>query len=178
MSKDNIILAVDLDNTLIKTDMIFIGLKSLFFKKSYLFPKLLLLLIFKGRTYAKKFLYDNTQFSVTDIPYNESVIDFIKTNKKYYIYTILISGSYYEYVNIIANHLKIFDYKVGTTLNENMISMNKVKYIRDKFDNATFDYIGDSVKDIPIWLHARKAYVVNSAQLKTKLKDIDYISIK
>ena len=59
----------------------------------------------------------------------------------------------------------------------NMISMNKVKYIRDKFDNATFDYIGDSVKDIPIWLQARKAYVVNSEKLKTKLKDIDYISI-
>ena len=32
MSKDKIILAVDLDNTLIKTDMIFVGLKFLFLK--------------------------------------------------------------------------------------------------------------------------------------------------
>ena len=48
----------------------------------------------------------------------------------------------------------------------NMISMNKVKYIRDKFDNTTFDYIGDSTKDIPIWLEARKAYVVNSEKIK------------
>ena len=78
MSIDKTILAVDLDNTLIKTDMIFVGLKSLFFKKFYLFPKLLLLLTFKGKTYAKKFLYDNTQFSVTNIPFNNTVIDFIK----------------------------------------------------------------------------------------------------
>ena len=47
-----------------------------------------------------------------------------------------------------------------------MISMNKVKYIRNKFDNAAFDYIGDSTKDIPIWLEARKAYVVNSEKIK------------
>tara|TARA_B100002019_G_scaffold60347_1_gene51715 strand:+ start:3168 stop:3701 length:534 start_codon:yes stop_codon:yes gene_type:complete len=177
MSIDKTILAVDLDNTLIKTDMIFVGLKSLFFKKLYLFPKLLLLLTFKGKTYAKKFLYDNTQFSVTNIPFNNTVIDFIKLNKKHYISTILISGSYYEYVDYIADYLKIFDYRVGTTLGNNMISMNKVKYIRDKFGNTAFDYIGDSTKDIPIWLEARKAYVVNSERIKKKLKNIDYISI-
>ena len=174
---DKIILAVDLDNTLIKTDMIFIGLKSLFFKKFYLFPKLLLLLIFKGKTYAKKFLYENTQFSISDIPFNKTVIDFIKTNKKYYISTILISGSYYKYVEHIADYLKIFDYRIGTTLSNNMISMNKVEYIRAKFDSTAFDYIGDSTKDIPIWLEARKAYVVNSVKIKKKLKNIDYISI-
>ena len=177
MSKDRIILAVDLDNTLIKTDMIFIGLKSLFSKKPYLFPKLLLLLIFKGKTYAKKFLHDNTIFSIADIPFNKSVINFIKTNKQHYESTILISGSYYEYVNAIADHLKIFDLKVGTTLHKNMISMNKVVFIREKFDNASFDYIGDSVKDVPIWLHARKAYVVNPEKIKNKLKGIDYIPI-
>ncbi len=54
MSKDKIILAVDLDNTLIKTDMIFVGLKSLFLKKFYLFPKLLLLLIFQRKNICKK----------------------------------------------------------------------------------------------------------------------------
>ena len=177
MSSDKIILAVDMDNTLIKTDMIFIGLKFLFFKKSYLFPKLLLLLIFKGKTYAKKFLYENTQFSISDIPFNKDVIDFIKTNKKHYISTLLISGSYYKYVELIADNLNIFDYRVGTTLRNNMISMNKVKYIRDKFDITAFDYIGDSTKDIPIWLEARKAYVVNSEKIKKKLKNIDYISL-
>ena len=177
MSSNNIILAVDLDNTLIKTDMIFVGLKFLFFKKFYLLPKLLLVLIFKGKTYAKKFLYVNTEFSITDIPFNKAVIDFIKINKKHYMSTILISGSYYEYVDYIANYLKIFDYRAGTTLMNNMISMNKVKYIRDKFDSTAFDYIGDSTKDIPIWLEARKAYVVNSERIKKKLKNIDYISI-
>ena len=177
MSKDRIILAVDLDNTLIKTDMIFIGLKSLFSKKPYLFPKLLLMLFFKGKTHAKKFLYDNTKFSIIDIPFNKTVIDFIKINKKHYESTILISGSYFEYVNAIADHLKLFDFRVGTTLHKNMISMNKVLFIREKFNNTTFDYIGDSVKDIPIWYRSRKAYVVNSDKIKKKLKGIDYIPI-
>ena len=173
MSIDKTILAVDLDNTLIKTDMIFVGLKSLFFKKLYLFPKLLLLLTFKGKTYAKKFLFDNTQFSVTNIPFNNAVIDFIKSNKKHYISTILISGSYYEYVEYIADYLKIFDCRVGTTLGNNMISMNKVKYIRDKFGNTAFDYIGDSKKDIPIWNHTRIAYTVNKRML-SKIRHLNH----
>lgn len=177
MSRDKIILAVDLDNTLIKTDMIFIGLKYFFFKKPHLLPKLFLLLIFKGKTYAKKFLHDNTKISITDIPFNKTVINFIKMNKKYYESTILISGSYFKYVNAIADHLNLFDFRVGTTLHKNMISMNKVVFIREKFDNATFDYIGDSVKDIPIWFHARKAFVVNSEKIKKKLRGIDYIPI-
>ena len=177
MSRDKVILAVDLDNTLIKTDMIFIGLKTFFFKKPYLFPKLLLLLIFKGKPHAKKFLHDNTKFSIADIPFNMTVINFIQINKKHYDSIILISGSYFEYVNAIADHLKLFDFRVGTTLHNNMISMNKVIFIRKKFDNATFDYIGDSVKDIPIWFCARKAFVVNSEKIKKKLKGIDYIPI-
>ena len=47
-----------------------------------------------------------------------------------------------------------------------MISMNKVNYIRNNFYDIAFDYIGDSIKDIPIWLEARKAYVVNSERIK------------
>ncbi len=83
------------------------------------------MLFFKGKTYAKKFLYDNTQFRIKDIPFNQSVIDFIKNNKNHYESIILISGSYFEYVNTIADHLKLFDFRVGTTLQNNMISMNK-----------------------------------------------------
>ena len=57
-NKQPYILAVDLDNTLIKTDMIYVGLKFLLNYRIYLLPKLIWLFLFKGKTYAKKYLFD------------------------------------------------------------------------------------------------------------------------
>ena len=45
-NKQPYILAVDLDNTLIKTDMIYIGIKFLLLYRIYLLPKLILLFLF------------------------------------------------------------------------------------------------------------------------------------
>ena len=172
--KQPYILAVDLDNTLIKTDMIYIGLKFLLLYRIYLLPKLILLLLFKGKTYAKKYLFDKTSYSMENIIFNQSVIDFITNNKEKYTYTILISGSYYKYVDAISKYIGLFDFSVGTTLDINMISLNKIRYLKDKFGDLIFDYIGDSKKDIPIWESAKTAYVVNNANITSQLKHIKY----
>ena len=129
---------------------------------------------FKGKTYAKKYLFDVTSYSVENIIFNQSVIDFITNNKEKYTYTILISGSYYKYVDAISKHLGLFDFSVGTTLETNMISSNKTRYLEDKFGDLIFDYIGDSKKDIPIWESAKTAYVVNNSNIASQLKHIKY----
>ena len=85
-TKQLCILAVDLDNTLIKTDMIYVGIKFVLLYRIYLLPKLIWLFTFKGRTYAKKFLFDNTSYSIKNITFNESVVDFITNNKEKYTY--------------------------------------------------------------------------------------------
>ena len=168
------ILAVDLDNTLIKTDMIYIGLKFLLLNRIYLLPKLIWLLLFKGKTYAKKYLFYNTSYSMKKIIFNQPVIDFIINNREKYTHIILISGSYYKYVDAISNYLGLFDSSVGTTLETNMISSNKIRYLKDKFGDLIFDYIGDSKKDIPIWESAKTAYVVNNSNIASQLKHIKY----
>lgn len=173
-NKQPYILAVDLDNTLIKTDMIYVGLKFLFIYRIYLLPKLIWLFTFKGKTYAKKYLFDITSYSMEKIIFNRPVIDFIKNNKEKYTYTILISGSYYKYVDAFSNHLGLFDFSVGTTLETNMISSNKTRYLENKFGDLIFDYIGDSKKDIPIWESAKTAYVVNNSNIASQLKHIKY----
>ena len=75
---------------------------------------------------------------------------------------------------LFQNTLDWFDFSVGTTLETNMISSNKTRYLKDKFGDLIFDYIGDSKKDIPIWETARTAYVVNSANITSQLKHIKY----
>ena len=172
--KSSLILAVDLDNTLIKTDMIYIGLKFMLRHKIYLFPMLMYILLIKGKPYAKKFLYDKTSYSLENLVFNKSVINFIKQNKGKYHEIILISGSYFKYVDAIASHINLFNYAVGTTVNRNMISLNKVIYLKKKYGNVIFYYIFVIKKDIPIWEAARTAYVVDNGNILNHIKHIDY----
>tara|TARA_B100001113_G_scaffold16286_1_gene12275 strand:- start:11913 stop:12449 length:537 start_codon:yes stop_codon:yes gene_type:complete len=174
MQNSEAILAVDLDHTLIDTDMIHLGLKYMFLHRVYLIPYLIILFFMKGKPRAKKFLYDNTEFSIKNLPYNNSVINFIKNNRKEYTHVILISGSYYRYVESIAHYLDIFDLSVGTTSSINMISFNKINYIKNKYNNIIFDYIGDSKKDIPIWEESRNAFVVDRKNITKYLSHINY----
>ena len=88
--------------------------------------------------------------------------------------SILISGSYYQYVDAISKYLGLFDFSVGTTLETNMISSNKIRYLKDRFGDLIFYYIGDSKKDIPIWESAKTAYIVNDANIARQLKHIKY----
>ena len=168
------ILAVDLDHTLIDTDMIWEGLKYILIRGIYNLPKLILLLTFKGKTYAKKFLFDKTNIDIKTLPFNKGVINFINQHKSDYNHIILISGSYHMYVEKIAEHLDIFDSSVGTTLGTNMISENKILFLNQKFKNFVFDYIGDNKKDIPIWEESNIAYVVDNGNIINHIKHIDY----
>ena len=168
------VLAVDLDHTLINTDMIFVGIKYLILHKIYLLPVLAIILFTRGRPRAKKYLYDNSKVSIKELPFNYSVINFINKNRKSYTHIILISGSYFKYVNSVADYLDIFDSSIGTSLDINMISSNKTNYLKNNFDNFIFDYIGDSKKDIPIWEESRKAFVVNRKNITKYLNHIEY----
>ena len=168
------VLAVDLDHTLIDTDMIYYGLKQLLVKKLYLLPTLFFIFLIKGKTYAKKYLYKNSTFEINNIPFNNHLIEYIIEQKKNYDHVILISGSYYKYVKHIAEHLRLFDSFAGSNIKLNMISSNKVKFLLEKFDNPIFDYIGDNRKDIPIWELSRNVLVVDHGNITKYISHLNY----
>jgi len=168
------VLAVDLDHTLIDTDMIYYGMKQLLVKKLYLFPILFFIFITKGKTYSKKYLYENSFFDIKNIPFNKPLIKYINEQKNNYDHVILISGSYYKYVQHIAEHLKIFDSFAGTNNKLNMVSSNKVIYLKEKFDDPVFDYIGDNKKDIPIWELSRNVLVVDHGKIIKYISHLNY----
>ena len=168
------VLAVDLDHTLIDTDMIYYGLKQLLVRKLYLFPILFFIFITKGKTYAKKYLYENSFFDIKNIPFNKPLIEYINEQKNNYDHVILISGSYYKYVQYIAEHLKMFDSFVGKNSELNMVGFNKVLHLKEKLDNPIFDYIGDNKKDIPIWELSRNVLVVDHGKIIKYISHLNY----
>ena len=165
------ILAVDLDNTLIKTDMSFETLVFVIKNNPLLILKVLYIFILKGKSFAKKYFFENSNIDINDFKINPDIIDFIKKNKKKYIKVILISGSRHEIVRKFYDHTDIFDEYHGSDDNINLVGANKINFINSNYNKITFDYIGDSKKDIPIWKHCGHALIVSSDSLLSKLRD-------
>ena len=174
MQKKQTVLAVDLDHSLIDTDMIYLGLRQLIYKKIYLLPYLFYLRFFRGKPHAKEFLYRMTHLNIDKLPYNNELIDYINKEKDKYDHIILISGSYYKYVQSISEHLRLFDSFAGTDITTNMISENKVKYLNKHFHNPIFDYVGDSIKDLYIWEKSRHVLVVDHGNIINRISHLNY----
>lgn len=160
------VLIVDMDNSILKTDLFY---EMLFkFLKSNLFNifKLIYLLVRTNKLYLKNYLANLYPLDISKIPINESVYSWIKNNKKKYTKVILCSGSPFSLVRKIANQIKIIDDCYGSTEKINLIGINKVEFLREK-GIINFDYIGDSIRDIPLWKNCDKKIIVNCGLFKS-----------
>ena len=80
MKKDLKILSVDLDGTLIKSDMLYETFWSSF-SNDLLIPLKTLIFLFKGKAYLKKMLFNLSSVDVKSLPYNNSVIEYISKHR-------------------------------------------------------------------------------------------------
>lgn len=168
-------LFVDLDKSLIKSDYL---LESFFYYFSQnIFAPFISLFVFlrKGKVGLKKFLYEKSNISVSNLPYNQCVLDAIQHWKKEHPNEkiFLISATYHKAIDSIAKHLNCFDDWHGTE-NENLNSEIKLKKIKDLTNNKNFTYIGDSFADLIIWKNAKKCILVNPSKgLLSEVKKIN-----
>ena len=119
-------LFVDLDGTLINTDLIYETFFSLL-KKNIFAPIFCFSKLWSGGIPSlKKFLFENSNISIANLPYNQDVLKYIKSWKeKYQGEVILISASDHSLVQKVADHLEIFDAAHGT-IDINLKSDNKL----------------------------------------------------
>jgi len=163
-------LFVDLDGTIIKED-----LSDLAFWRSikyHPFKTMFYLLVFliKGKPYLKEKISKNFDIPFNNLTFNKSVLDFIKEAKNRQKVIYLISGSHQILVDQMAKHLNIFFESIGTRDSFNMVGSNKIKYIKEKLNIHDFDYIGNSIKDMPIWEYT--GYIIFTNISKTLRKSI------
>ncbi len=158
-------LFVDLDKTLIKSDYLLESFIK-YFSQDIIAPFTSFFIFIKyGREGLKKFLYEKSNISVENLPFNQKVLDIIHFWKKEFPdeKIFLISAAYHQAVEDVAKHLKCFDGWYGTK-NENLKSKIKLKKIKDLTNDENFTYIGDSFEDLVIWENANKCFLVNPSK--------------
>ena len=164
MQKNLKILSVDLDGTLIKSDMLFETFWSAF-SNDLSIPLRALFALTKGKANLKSFLYSKSSISIKSLPYNQVVIDFINSHRKNGGQVALVTGSDQRLAYEISDYLNLFDFVHGTTNNKNLIGDNKANFQREIFGLKNFDYIGNSMQDISCWKYADQAITINSKKI-------------
>lgn len=151
---------VDLDGTLIRTDLLYQSL-FLFIKQKPLQLIAPFFWISKGKSHLKTELAHRVSIDISVLPYDTAVIALIKGERAKNRQIILATASHKIYADQIAKHLNLFDRVVATDGTRNFSSYAKRDFLVEEFGNGGFDYAGNSHADIPVWESAGKAYIVN-----------------
>ena len=161
MYSENTVLAVDLDGTLIKTDLLHENIMQLISDNIFNVFKVLSYLIY-GKAGFKKKIADQVDFQAELIPYREEVLEYIRNAKVQGRKVVLVSASDQSLVDAVASHLGLFDEAYGSNGSHNLGGTNKANFLIEKYGEGNFDYIGDANVDLNVWKKGRKAITVDA----------------
>lgn len=157
------ILVVDLDHTLLKSDMLFESFWSAF-GRDWRSPLRSTLALSRGKAALKRYLAQSAQVDVTSLPYDEEVISYIEAWRDAGGRTALITASDDKFAQDIGNHLKLFDDIHGSNGIENLKGERKARFLIEKYGEKQFSYMGDSEADLAVWKHAKRAITANVSE--------------
>ena len=156
-------LVVDLDETLLHSDMLYESLASVLSTTPFSLFKLPVWLL-AGKARVKQELALRAQLDITTLPYNSDVLLFIKQERARGRKIILCTASDKLLAASVATHLELFDDVIASDGLENIGGVIKAQILKQRYGQGSFDYIGNSKADLPVWQVARSAIVVNSSK--------------
>ncbi len=156
-------LVVDLDGTLIHTDMLHESAIQLLRDK----PHLVLAIPFwlsRGKALLKQKLASHVDVDTTSLPFNQQLIDWLKSQKDLGRRLVLCTATDMSIAKMIANHLKLFDDVIASGGGvKNLAGKNKAHALVEKYGENGFDYVGNSSVDLLVWEKSKQGVVVNGS---------------
>ncbi|MCP4171907.1 MAG: UbiA family prenyltransferase [Fuerstiella sp.] len=164
------VLFVDLDGTLISTDLF----GECLIRACLCSPKALgslLLSGFRGRAALKRATAERITPNIRTLPFREEVLDFVAEQRAEGRTIVLATASDSIWSDRIVAELPLFDDAIASDGKRNLKGRRKLEAIRHYCHQQGFDtfaYVGDSASDFPIWADASEAYVVPENAATTK----------
>ena len=152
-------LVVDLDGTLIDGDTLHLSLAQLTRERPWVVP-VLPLMVLAGRARFKEFVSDRVSLDPASLPYRLDVVEFVKRERATARPVLLATAAHRRIADAVAGHLALFDSVIASDGGHNAKGDGKLQAIRAHIGVAEFDYVGDSIADVPVFRAARRSYLV------------------
>ncbi len=155
------VLVVDLDGTLLRSDMLFECFWSAA-STDWKVPFAAARALSSSIPDLKRCLAEAASPDIALLPYNAEVISHVEAWRAAGGKTALVTASDKILADQIAAHLGLFDDVFGTEPGNNLKGPRKAAFLTEHYGEAGFTYMGDSEADLPVWQHSKAAVTVGA----------------
>jgi 4-hydroxybenzoate polyprenyltransferase len=154
-------LCVDLDGTLIRSDLLIESALNLV-RRNPMYALRFGGWLLRGKAHLKREIAARSEVDVALLPYEPRVIELLRTEDAQRK-RVLCTASDQKFADAVAAHVGHFDEVLASDGVRNLSGANKGDTLRDRFGDRGFDYAGNAAPDLLVWRHARRAIVVNAS---------------
>lgn len=152
-------LVVDLDGTLLETDLLYESYFDSFIKGPAHHLKVARGL-FSGKAALKQYLAQQSDLDYATLPYDANVLAIVKQAREQGRKVYLATAADFVHAEAIAAHLGVFDGVFASDGVTNLDGERKAQKLVEAFGDHDFDYLANGKADLPIWKHAARALTV------------------
>ncbi|WP_049621932.1 UbiA family prenyltransferase [Frateuria defendens] len=157
-AKAGVPLCVDLDGTLIRSDLLVESALALLARQPLTIFAMFAWLL-RGKAYLKKQIALRVELDPSALPYNHELVGWLRKQREQRR-VVLCTASDVKLARPVAEHAGVFDDVVASNGDINLSGSNKARALIERFGEKAFDYIGNAPIDLAVWKHARSALVV------------------
>lgn len=154
-------LAVDLDGTLLRSDLLLESTLALLATRPWLlfaFPAWL----WRGKAHLKWQIARRVELDVGSLPWDDRMLTIIQAavgERE----IVLCTASDEKLASAVAEHLGVFDLVLASDGQRNLSGRAKAEALVERYGHQGFDYAGNAQVDLLVWASARQAIVVNAS---------------
>ncbi|MCG8668750.1 MAG: UbiA family prenyltransferase [Pseudomonadales bacterium] len=171
MSDNKPAIVIDLDGTLIKSDLL-IESFLLLIKSNPLYILMVPLWLLKGKAAMKKEIAVRVNVPVDTLPYNEAVLEYIREKRTQGFRTALATASNQKFASDVATHLDLFDDVYASDDHINLSGSKKRAALNEAYGEKQYIYAGNADVDTKVWQDCSAAVVVGGASLAKKAEKL------
>lgn len=116
-----------------------------------------------GKAAVKAAIADRVQLDVACLPWREEALELIREARAAGREVHLVTAADQRIADAAAAHLGLFDSAHGSRPGLNLGGDRKAEFLEARFGRGGYDYLGDHLRDLPVWAGARRAWVAGDS---------------
>lgn len=153
-------LCVDLDGSLIHSDLLYESLLELLHRRPWIMLWLPFWLL-RGIAYLKQQVALRVSLDPSRLPYDLRLLERLRELHGQRP-LLLCSGADERLARSVAEYLGLFGETLASNGRLNLTGPRKVRLLNQRFGIRGYDYVGNQRADLAVWREAREAWVVNA----------------
>lgn len=167
MQDSSLPLVVDLDGTLIHTDLLVESANQWVIQHPLTGWMALFARLTQGRAALKAWLARETHLDVASLPYHAGLLTWLHEQRRAGRTVVLATASHVDWAQAVAAHLQQapdgvqFDEVLATQGEINLKSQAKRDALVARFGEQGYEYVGNDDADWAVWASAKQAHIVS-----------------